>query len=114
MEFLPPVAAVQTAGVAATSPAAFLPSSTLANAAIPDASGTQSLSFSSLVTDGLSKVNTQLMTGQQDLQRLAVGDVQNLHQVMIQLEETRLSFQLMMQVRNRLLESYQDLMKMSI
>jgi flagellar hook-basal body complex protein FliE len=43
-----------------------------------------------------------------------VGNVQNLHQVMIRLEESRLAFQLTMQVRNRLLESYQDVMRMQV
>lgn len=54
------------------------------------------------------------MTSQTDLQQLAVGDVQNLHQIMIRMEETRLSFQLVMQVRNRMLEAYQDVMKMQV
>ncbi|MGC3998559.1 MAG: flagellar hook-basal body complex protein FliE [Anaeromyxobacter sp.] len=71
-------------------------------------------SFGELVAQGLDKVNTQLMASQADMQRLAVGDVQNLHQVMIRMEESRLSFQLVMQVRNRLLEAYQDLMKMQV
>lgn len=71
-------------------------------------------SFSQLVTNGVTEVNRQLLTSQQDLQSLAMGDVQNLHQVMMRLEESKLSFQLMLQVRNRLLESYQDLMKMQI
>jgi flagellar hook-basal body complex protein FliE len=70
--------------------------------------------FGRLVTDGLTQVNGQLATSQVDLQRLATGDVQNLHQVMMRLEESRLSFQLLMQVRNRLLEAYQDVMKMQI
>jgi flagellar hook-basal body complex protein FliE len=70
--------------------------------------------FGQLVSDGLSQVNEQLGAAQVDLQRLATGDVQNLHQVMMNLEETRLSFQLLMQVRNRLLEAYQDVMKMQI
>jgi flagellar hook-basal body complex protein FliE len=48
------------------------------------------------------------------MQRLAAGEVQNLHQIMIRLEESKLSFQLMLQVRNRLLEAYQDVMKMQI
>ena len=71
-------------------------------------------SFGSLVSDGLNSMNQQLMIGQTDLQKLATGDVQNLHQVMIRMEETRMNFQLMMQVRNRLLEAYQDVMKMSV
>ena len=79
------------------------------------AAGVQpSSSFSQLVSEGVSKVNQQLLGSQQDLQTLAMGDAQNLHQIMIRLEESRLSFQLMMQVRNRLLESYQDIMKMQI
>jgi flagellar hook-basal body complex protein FliE len=71
-------------------------------------------SFSGMVTQGLQEVNRQLDVSQIDLQQLATGDVQNLHQIMIRLEESRLSFQLMMQVRNRLLEAYQDVMKMSV
>lgn len=71
-------------------------------------------SFGQLVTSGLSQINGQLIGSQVDLQKLAMGDAQNLHQIMINLEESRVSFQLMMQVRNRLLEAYQDIMKMPI
>lgn len=71
-------------------------------------------SFGHLVSQGLEQVNQQLLTSQADLQTLASGDMQNLHQIMIRMEESRLSFQLLLQVRNRLLESYQDVMKMQI
>lgn len=74
----------------------------------------QTAGFGNLVADGLTEVNRQLLVEQTDLQKLAVGDVQNLHEVMIRMEESRLSFELMMQVRNRVLESYQDVMKMQI
>lgn len=70
--------------------------------------------FADMVADGLNKMNDQLVASQVDLQRLASGDMQNLHQVMIRLEETRLSFQLMMKVRSGLLEAYQDVMKMQV
>jgi flagellar hook-basal body complex protein FliE len=70
--------------------------------------------FGELFNQGLAQVNASLMASQIDMQRLAAGDVQNLHQVMIRLEESKLSFQLMLQVRNRLLEAYQDVMKMQI
>lgn len=71
-------------------------------------------SFGQLVSEGLAQVNGQLIDSQVDLQKLAVGDAQNLHQIMINLEESRVSFQLVMQVRSRLLEAYQDIMKMPI
>ena len=76
--------------------------------------GTSTTSFSHLVSNGLQQVSTQLQTSQADLQSLATGNVENLHQVMLRLEESRMSFQLMLQVRNRLLESYQELMRMQV
>ena len=81
----------------------------------PAATGTAAANpFGDLVTQGLAQVDEKLRAGEAGLQRLAAGDMQNLHQVMIQLEESRLSFQLLMQVRNRLLEAYQDVMKMQV
>jgi flagellar hook-basal body complex protein FliE len=70
--------------------------------------------FARMVSRGIGEVNQQLLGSQVDLQRLAAGDVQNLHQIMIRLEESRLSFQLLLQVRNRLLEAYQDVLKMQV
>jgi len=70
--------------------------------------------FGQMVSQGLNEVNGQLLVSQTDLQQLATGNVQNLHQIMIRLEESRLSFQLLLQVRNRMLEAYQDVMKMQI
>jgi flagellar hook-basal body complex protein FliE len=71
-------------------------------------------SFGHMVTDGLRNVSEQLQRSQADLQSLARGDADNLHQLMIRLEESRISFQLMLQVRNRLLESYQEVMRMQL
>jgi len=73
-----------------------------------------SQSFGQMVASGLEGVNGDLLASQTDLQQLAVGNVQNLHQMMIKLEESRLSFQVFMQARNRLLEAYQDVMKMQV
>lgn len=79
-----------------------------------DAFAASGAHFSDMVSQGLGDVNRQLLVSQADLQQLAAGNVQNLHQVMIRLEESQLSFQLLMQVRNRLLEAYQDVMKMQV
>jgi flagellar hook-basal body complex protein FliE len=75
---------------------------------------TPSVGFGQLVSSALGEVNQQLLTSQTDLQQLATGNAQNLHQIMIRLEESRLSFQLLLTVRNRLLEAYQDVMKMQV
>lgn len=70
--------------------------------------------FGDLVSQGLGAVNRELMAGQTDLQGLAVGETQDLHRVMIGIEQARLDFQLLMQVRSRLLEAYQDVMRMQV
>lgn len=74
----------------------------------------QGAQFDSLVSAGLAGVNRALLRTETDAQRLAVGDVQNLHQVMIHMEEAKASFQLLLQVRNRLLDAYQEVMRMQI
>ena len=91
-------------------PSAFGAAAPAGNATAANAAG----GFGQLFTQGLAQVNENLLASQADLQRLATGDIQNLHQVMVRLEESRVSFQLMLQVRNRLLEAYQDVMKMQI
>ena len=48
------------------------------------------------------------------LESIALGDMDNLHQIIIGMERTRLSFELMMSMRNRALEAYQDLMRMQL
>ena len=102
IDFLPPLAAI-TAPVAPSL-------GTLAEMTGAQGSG----GFAQLVSHGLQELNQQLVAGQADLQRLAAGEVSNLHQLMIRLEESRISMQLMLQVRNRMLESYQEMLRMQV
>ncbi|MDK2125122.1 flagellar hook-basal body complex protein FliE [Parachitinimonas caeni] len=62
----------------------------------------------------LSSVNAQLINADVNMQKLATGQATNLHEVMISMEEAKLSLQMMVQVRNHLLEAYQDIMRMQI
>ena len=101
------IEALQSVGPHDEVPGALLPAS-----AAPTTPG--QAAFGQLITEGLQGVNEQLKASQVDLQQLALGDAQNLHEVMIRLEESRISFQLVMQVRNRLLEAYQDVMRMQV
>lgn len=78
------------------------------------AAAAQAVPFSGRIADGLQEVNRQLLATQHDLQQLAVGDVGNLHEVLIRLEESRTALQLVLQVRNRALEAYQDVMRMQV
>ncbi len=70
--------------------------------------------FASWIAKEIGSVNDKLASSDQLLQKLATGEVDNLHQVMIGIEEAKLSFQLLVQVRNKLLDAYQDILRMSV
>lgn len=80
----------------------------------PEAAAAAGPDFSARVSEGLQESNQQLLASQVDLQRLAAGEAANLHEVMVRLEESRVALQLLLQVRNRALEAYQDVMRMQV
>lgn len=62
----------------------------------------------------LENVNTQLINTDNAVQQLAKGGTDNLHQVMISLEQTRMTFDLLLQVRNKVMDAYQEVMRMQV
>lgn len=66
--------------------------------------------FSELV----SKVNDMQVQSDKAIQGLASGENKNLHEVMIAVEKSSISFQFMTQVRNKALEAYQEVMRMQV
>jgi flagellar hook-basal body complex protein FliE len=48
------------------------------------------------------------------LRSLAVGETSNLHSVMLNMAQADLSFRLVLEIRNRLTQAYQEIMKMQV
>lgn len=71
-------------------------------------------SFSGVLGHFVNEVNAKQSMAVQTVQDLQSGQNVSLHQAMIAMEEASVSFQLMVEVRNRLLESYQELMRMQV
>ena len=71
-------------------------------------------SFSSLLGRFVSDVTDKQTAAGDAVNGLLRGQNVSLHQAMIAMEEASVSFQLMVEVRNKLLESYQELMRMQI
>jgi flagellar hook-basal body complex protein FliE len=73
-----------------------------------------SASFS-IFWGGFSQEGSDKQTAANDsVTGLLSGKNVSLHQTMISMEEASVSFQLMVEVRNRLLDSYQELMRMQV
>ena len=79
---------------------------------LPATGAPQGPSFATWMSTEVDKVNTQMVAAEQGLQQLAAGGQVSLHEVMMRAEEARLSFQLIVQMRNKVLEAYQDIMRM--
>ncbi|HLF22348.1 MAG TPA: flagellar hook-basal body complex protein FliE [Burkholderiales bacterium] len=70
--------------------------------------------FGGWLSSQIDTLNQQLVAADTDVRRLALGEAGNLHEVMMRLETAKLSLELAVQVRNRLLEGYQDILRMQI
>jgi flagellar hook-basal body complex protein FliE len=70
--------------------------------------------FRELLARHLGEVNALQGKAQQAVRDLMAGQTGNLHEVIVAMSEADLSFRLMMQVRNKLLEAYKEIMRMQV
>ena len=70
--------------------------------------------FEKLVSGLVNEVSAKQAAAGESVNALLSGQNTSLHQTMIAMEEASISFQLMVEVRNKMLESYQELMRMQV
>lgn len=70
--------------------------------------------FGSTIADFVEAVNNAQKQSAKEVSDVIQGKSDNLHQAMATMEEARLSFQLMLEIRNKVLESYQEVKRMQV
>jgi flagellar hook-basal body complex protein FliE len=70
--------------------------------------------FGDWIAREVASTNQSLLKAEGGIRKVALGDSSDLHGVMIDLEQAKLSFQLLTQVRARALEAYQDILRMQV
>jgi flagellar hook-basal body complex protein FliE len=84
----------------------------------PDAAsavgGTAKGGFSNFLQQAVSEVDGKMQTAQAEQTKVLTGESTNLHQAMIAMQEANVAFSLMVEVRNKLVESYQEVMRMQV
>ncbi len=68
--------------------------------------------FGATLKNAISQVNDLSNASDQQVGQLVQGDRQDIHNVMIAVEKADIAFQLMMQVRNKIVSAYQEVSKM--
>lgn len=68
--------------------------------------------FSQLLTNAIDNVNQLQLQSDEYKKMLAVGEVDNLHDVTIATEKANVSLQITMSIRNKIIEAYKEIMRM--
>jgi len=71
-------------------------------------------SFGDMLKSAISTVNEVQKQSDVEIQKLMAGETQDLHTTMIAVQKADLSFQMMMQVRNKIVQAYQEIMRMQV
>lgn len=87
---------------------------------VPDAAATSRSpsvgqpGFLASLKEAIAKVNAIQLEANQAAEQLITGQTQDVHQTMVALQKAEVSFQLMMQVRNKLVAAYEEIQRMQI
>jgi len=79
-----------------------------------DVQKTPDQAFGSLLKNAISTINEMQNEADRSIAQVELNDATSIHDAMIALEKADLSFRTMMQVRNKLVDAYQEVMRMQV
>ncbi len=75
---------------------------------------TSKTSFKDLLKESIKEVDQVQKAAGKAVESLAVGKTENIHETMIALEKAEISFKMMMEVRNKIVKAYEEVMRMQV
>jgi flagellar hook-basal body complex protein FliE len=81
------------------------------NGSVSEGSETQ---FLDLLKEGIADVNKGMKESDKASMDLATGKSSNIHQTMLAVTKAELGFNMLVQLRNKAIEAYQDVMRMQV
>lgn len=70
--------------------------------------------FGQVLGNAINMLSQKETTANQAIASLAAGEDVELHQVMMAMQEADISFQLALEVRNKIVDAYQEVMRMQV
>lgn len=70
--------------------------------------------FTDYLSRSIDEVNELLGSADKSAREVAVGKAENLHDAMITMEKAETAFKLLVQVRNKVIDAYQEVMRMQL
>lgn len=78
-----------------------------------DAPGAVGLSFEDMLNDSLKRVNTLQLDAEKKIRDLAIGDVDDISEVVLATSRADTALRLVMELRNKFLDAYQALSRIT-
>jgi flagellar hook-basal body complex protein FliE len=82
--------------------------------AAPGKAEKKGTSFSEVLKESINKVGELEKEATQQTENLVKMEGQDIHNTMIAVEKADMSFQLMMQIRNKIISAYDEIMRMQV
>ena len=80
----------------------------------PPASAGQEGPFARIIDQALAQATGPQAQADQAVRDLAMGQTDNLHGVLLSVAQADMTFRLILEIRNRLTEAYQEIMRMQV
>ena len=72
------------------------------------------VSFSDVLKESIQKVTELEKEADKEVEKLAKMESQDIHNTMIAMEKADMTFQMMMQIRNKIISAYEEIMRMQV
>jgi flagellar hook-basal body complex protein FliE len=93
----------------------FLLPNKLETSTTSQASKTEStVDFSAMLKDALKDVNDAQLTADDAVQKVLSGESKDIHSTMIALQKADVSLKMMLEVRNKIMDAYQEIMRTQV
>lgn len=72
------------------------------------------VNFSDVIDKAINKVNESQVNANNAIEGLIKGEDVSMHEVMLSMQESQISMQLMLEIRNKLYEAYQEVNRVQL
>ncbi|BAI80015.1 flagellar hook-basal body complex protein FliE [Deferribacter desulfuricans SSM1] len=74
----------------------------------------KNVDFSELLKNAIKDVNNAQLQADEAVKKVLSGETKDIHETMIALQKADVSLKLMLEVRNKLIEAYQEIMRTQV
>jgi len=80
----------------------------------PPRAGPGEAGFAGALREAVEKVSQLQQDSGQEIQRLITGESEDLHKTLLAVQRSELAFELLMEVRNKVVQAYQEIMRIQV